>query len=44
VHAEELTIEQADAFWPRVLDVAPDYARWKRITNRTIPLVRLVTR
>jgi F420H(2)-dependent quinone reductase len=44
VHAEELTIEQADAFWPRVLDVAPDYARWKRITNRTIPLVRLVSR
>jgi deazaflavin-dependent oxidoreductase (nitroreductase family) len=40
--ADELTDEQAAACWPRVLTVAPGYARWSRIANRTIPLLRLV--
>jgi deazaflavin-dependent oxidoreductase (nitroreductase family) len=40
--AEMLSDEQALAFWPRVLDLAPGYARWASIANRTIPLVRLV--
>jgi deazaflavin-dependent oxidoreductase (nitroreductase family) len=43
--AEELPAEQAAAFWPRVLQVAPGYARWKRVadlTDRTIPFMRLV--
>jgi deazaflavin-dependent oxidoreductase (nitroreductase family) len=40
--AEELSLEEAAAFWPRVLQVAPDYARYPRRTSRRIPMVRLV--
>ena len=40
--AEELSAEEAVAFWPRVLQVAPDYARYQRRTVRRIPMVRLV--
>ena len=43
--AEELSAEGAAAFWPRVLEVAPGYARWKRVADladRTIPVMRLV--
>jgi deazaflavin-dependent oxidoreductase (nitroreductase family) len=42
VRAEELSAEEAAAFWPRVLEVAPDYAKYPRRTSRIIPLVRLV--
>jgi len=28
--------------WPRVLAIAPDYARYRERTTRVIPLVRLV--
>ena len=42
VHAEELPADEATAFWPRVLRVAPTYARYQKATSRTIPLVRLV--
>ena len=42
VRAEELSAEEAAAFWPRVLQVAPDYARYSRRTSRRIPMVRLV--
>jgi deazaflavin-dependent oxidoreductase (nitroreductase family) len=42
VRAEELSREQAAAFWPRVLQIAPDYARYPRRTSRRLPLVRLV--
>jgi hypothetical protein len=42
VRAEELPAEEAAAFWPRVLQVAPDYARYPRRTSRRIPLLRLV--
>ena len=42
VRAEELTAPEADAFWPRVLEAAPDYARYPERTARRIPLVRLV--
>jgi deazaflavin-dependent oxidoreductase (nitroreductase family) len=42
VSAEELSTEEATAFWPRVLHVAPTYARYQQATSRTIPLVRLV--
>jgi len=42
VRAEELSAEEATAFWPRVLQVAPDYARYPRRTSRRIPLLRLV--
>jgi deazaflavin-dependent oxidoreductase (nitroreductase family) len=40
--AEELSAEEAAAFWGRVLQVAPDYARYSRRTSRRIPMVRLV--
>lgn len=42
VRAEELSAEEAAAFWPRVLQIAPDYAKYPRRTSRDIPLVRLV--
>jgi deazaflavin-dependent oxidoreductase (nitroreductase family) len=42
VRAEELSEDQATAFWPRVLDAAPDYARYPRWTSRRIALLRLV--
>ena len=42
VHAEELSTDEAIAFWPRILRVAPTYARYQKATSRPIPLVRLV--
>jgi deazaflavin-dependent oxidoreductase (nitroreductase family) len=42
VRAEELTPGEAAAMWPRVLEKAPDYARYRERTDRVIPLVRLV--
>ncbi len=42
VHPEEMSTEEATAFWPRILRVAPTYARYQKATSRTIPLVRLV--
>jgi deazaflavin-dependent oxidoreductase (nitroreductase family) len=42
VHPEEMSTEEGTAFWPRVLRVAPTYARYQQATSRTIPLVRLV--
>ncbi|MFN8486248.1 MAG: nitroreductase/quinone reductase family protein [Caldilineaceae bacterium] len=42
VRAEELSAEEAAAFWPRVLQRAPDYVRFLKRTNRAIPLMRLV--
>jgi hypothetical protein len=42
VRAEQLSTEEAAAFWPRVLQAAPDYARYPRRTSRAIPLMRLV--
>ena len=41
VHAERLSNDEAIAFWPRVLLIAPAYERYQRATSRTIPLVRL---
>ncbi|MEZ5406842.1 MAG: nitroreductase/quinone reductase family protein [Acidimicrobiales bacterium] len=41
VEATALTAEEAAEFWPRVLDAAPDYARFSQRTDRAIPLVRL---
>jgi len=42
VRAEELSDDEAAAFWPRVLEAAPDYARYPRWASRRIPLLRLV--
>jgi hypothetical protein len=42
VRVEELSANEATAFWPRILLVAPTYARYQQAASRTIPLVRLV--
>jgi F420H(2)-dependent quinone reductase len=42
IHAEELSADETADFWPRILRVAPSYARYQQATSRTIPLVRLV--
>lgn len=42
VRAEELSDEEAAAFWPRILECAPGNARYRKATSRAIPLVRLV--
>jgi deazaflavin-dependent oxidoreductase (nitroreductase family) len=42
VRARELSPVEADAWWPRVLAVAPDYARYRARTDRRLPLLRLV--
>lgn len=38
----ELSDEEAAAFWPRVLQAAPDYVKYPRRTSRRIPMIRLV--
>jgi len=42
VQAQELSSEEAAAFWPKVVRMLPGYARYPRATSRTIPLMRLV--
>jgi deazaflavin-dependent oxidoreductase (nitroreductase family) len=42
VSAEELSASEAATFWPEVVRALPGYARYRRATSRTIPLVRLV--
>jgi deazaflavin-dependent oxidoreductase (nitroreductase family) len=42
VHAEEMSNDEAIAFWPCVLRIAPTYERYQKATKRSIPLVRLV--
>ncbi len=42
VRAEELSAEEAAAFWPQIVREMPGYARYQMATTRTIPLVRLV--
>lgn len=42
VRAVELSAAEAAAFWPRVLAIAPDYAKYRQRTARPIPLMRLV--
>ena len=41
VRAERMSAEEAAAFWPKLLGIAPDYERYLRRTTREIPLVRL---
>lgn len=42
VRAEELPAGEAAAFWPRILQAAPEYAKYPERTGRAIPLIRLV--
>jgi deazaflavin-dependent oxidoreductase (nitroreductase family) len=41
IRAATLSAEDGEAFWPRVLAAAPDYARFPARTDRVIPVVRL---
>jgi deazaflavin-dependent oxidoreductase (nitroreductase family) len=41
VHADQLADTEATAFWPRVLEAAPDYSRYPRRIGRLPPLLRL---
>lgn len=42
VRATEMHPEEAADWWPRVLAIAPDYARYRQRTGRRIPLLRLI--
>lgn len=42
IRAEELPADEVAAFWPRILQRSPDYARYLKCKSRTIPLMRLV--
>lgn len=42
VKAEEMDVGEAEAFWPHVLEAAPDYQRFPERTGRTPPMFRLV--
>lgn len=42
VRAEEMSALDSAAFWPRVPETAPDYARYQACTSRVIPLLRLI--
>ena len=42
VRAVPMTADEAAAWWPRVLEAAPDYARYTERTRRPLPLLRLV--
>jgi F420H(2)-dependent quinone reductase len=42
VRAVPMTRDEATAWWPRVLETAPDYARYQERTERPLPLLRLV--
>lgn len=42
VRAEELSFEDAAAWWQRILRRDPTYERYARATSRTIPILRLV--
>lgn len=41
VSARQLVPNDADEFWPRILDRAPDYARYPQRASRDLPLIRL---
>jgi len=42
VCAEELRSDEATGWWARIVARAPDYERYARATERTIPVIRLV--
>jgi len=42
VRAEELTVDEAAAWWPRIVRRAPSYERYAQATTRQFPIIRLV--
>jgi deazaflavin-dependent oxidoreductase (nitroreductase family) len=41
VRAEELEGAEAEAWWQRIIEAAPDYERYRRATTRPFPIMRL---
>ena len=41
VWATELSDDDAERWWRRILEVAPDYERYARAARRTFPILRL---
>jgi deazaflavin-dependent oxidoreductase (nitroreductase family) len=41
VYASELDPAEREQAWPAILERAPDYERYRRATDRVLPLVRL---
>jgi len=41
VRAAELSGEEAAAWWPRIVDRDPHYARYRQATDRPFPILRL---
>jgi deazaflavin-dependent oxidoreductase (nitroreductase family) len=44
VRAEELPAEEAGAWWERIVERDPSYARFRLATDRRFPILRLVPR
>lgn len=44
VRAAELSAEEAAAWWPRIVERDPHYARYRRATSRPFPVLRLTPR
>lgn len=42
VRAEELSAHEAAAWWPRIVERDPNYARYARATTRPFPILRLI--
>ena len=42
VRAEELPPVEAAAAWRRIVEIQPSYERFRRATDRTIPILRLL--
>jgi deazaflavin-dependent oxidoreductase (nitroreductase family) len=43
VRAEELPTDEAAAWWSRIVERDPSYARFRRATSRPFPILRLVS-
>lgn len=41
VRAEELSAGSAATWWQRILEISPDYERYRRATSRRFPILRL---
>ncbi|HEX4937011.1 MAG TPA: nitroreductase/quinone reductase family protein [Gemmatimonadaceae bacterium] len=41
VRADELAAEEAAGWWHRILEISPDYEKYRRATRRRFPVVRL---
>jgi deazaflavin-dependent oxidoreductase (nitroreductase family) len=42
VRAEELPVDDAAAWWERIVGLSPAYERYRRATSRAFPIIRLM--